>query len=191
MKIVGIHTYAKFGFYDITVVVTDVGGSVITLTPTSEPRWRQGRSDRSHHIGVPANFTAVEGINTGTIVLATIDNGNPVAVSQLVATVNWGNGARDSTATVVLVGATATESVFQITGSHTYAEEGTFPVTLTALTTEPIATTFMPATGTATVVDARSSRSGASQSQASQATRPARSWSRPGPTPIPGATVAD
>ena len=154
----GGHTYAAFGTYTITTVVTDAGGSVVTLTTTA------GVADLPL-AGVPTTFSAVEGQNTGTIVLATITDPNPLATaSDLTANiVNWGDSTPSTPKplTVVLVGGTATTSVFQVLGNHTYLEEGLgLPVTLTVTTSGGATTTFTPSTGTANVADAALSASG-------------------------------
>ena len=117
----GGHTYAAFGTYTITTVVTDVGGSVVTLTTTAGV-------DRSRGHGRPGHILGRRGENTGTIVLATITDDNPLATaSDLTADiVNWGDNTPSTPKplAVVLVGGTATTSVFQVLGSHTYTEEG-------------------------------------------------------------------
>ena len=85
-EVEGTHAYAKPGTYATKVVVTDVGGSVVTIPGTAtvtDPALT----------GTAFSFTAQEDLNTGTILLATIDNPNTLAgVSQLTATVNWGDG---------------------------------------------------------------------------------------------------
>jgi PKD repeat protein len=55
------------------------------------------------------------------------------------------------------IGATATGTLFQILGSHTYAEEGTFTVNINVTTLGGVTTALTP--GTATVVDAALSSS--------------------------------
>jgi large repetitive protein len=149
----GTHAYATPGVFDTTINVKDVGGSTVTVGGTATV------TDAAP-TGVPATFTAVEGQSTGSIVLATITDPNPLAtVSSLSASiVNWGDGtpASPKPLSVVLIGATSTSTTFQIIGSHTYAEEGLgLPVTLTVTTSGGVATVFTPATGTANVQDAR------------------------------------
>ena len=148
----GTHAYTKFGTYTTTVNVTDAGGSTVTLTGTSTV------TDLAP-TGVPTTFTAVEGQSTGSIVLATITDSDPLATAADLSAsiVNWGDGTPSTPQplAVVLIGGTSTSTIFQVVGSHTYLEEGLgLPVTLTVTTTGGVATTFTPATGTANVVDA-------------------------------------
>ncbi len=145
----GTHAYAKPGTYQTKVVVTDVGGSVVYIPGTATV------TDPSLS-GTAVSFTAQEGLTTGTILLATIDNPNTLAgVSQLTATVNWGDSATDFVVPVVLAGGTPTDSIFQINSSHTYADEGTYTVSILVTTTGGATTApLSPLTATATVVDA-------------------------------------
>ena len=56
---------------------------------------------------------------------------------------------------VVLAGGTPTDSIFQVNSSHTYVEEGTYPVTVLVTTTGGATTApTSPLTATATVLDA-------------------------------------
>ena len=150
----GTHAYAKPGTYNTKVVVTDVGGSVVTIPGTAtvtDPALT----------GTAQSFTAQEDLNTGTILLATIDYPNTVGgVSQLTASVSWGDSSGTFVVPVVLAGGTAADSIFQISSSHTYAEEGTYTVSILVTTTggattaPPPASSTSPLTLTATVVDA-------------------------------------
>ncbi len=147
--VVGTHAYALPGSYATTIVVTDAAGSTVTLSGTAavaDPALT----------GVPENFTAVAGQNTGPIVLATIVDPDPLAtVSDLTATVNWGDpGGSSVTLPVVLAGGTPAGILFQVVGSHTYLDEGTYAVTVAVTTIGGATTTFTPATGTASVADA-------------------------------------
>jgi hypothetical protein len=150
----GGHTYAKFGSYITTINVVDDGGSRVTLvgsaTVTDLPV-----------TGAVRNFTATEGQNTGTIVLATFEDPNTLAtVADVTATLpigGWGDGTPTAVArlAVVQIGVDPAngEPIFQVTGQHTYAEEGTFTVNINVTTLGGVTTALTP--GTATVIDAR------------------------------------
>jgi hypothetical protein len=147
--ILGSHAYALPGRYTTTVVITDAGAATVTLTGTAAV------SD-APLAGIPRSISAVEGQDTGTVVLATIDDPNPLAAAaDLTASVDWGDsGGSSRPATVVLTGRGSAGTSFEVVGSHTYAEEGTFPITLKVTTAGGAATAFTPASGTATVSDA-------------------------------------
>ena len=86
------------GTYTITTVVTDVGGSVVTITNTATV------SDPTP-TGVYQDFTAQEGLNTGTIVLATVTDPDTLAtVADLESTlVTWGDGTPATPVTIATV----------------------------------------------------------------------------------------
>jgi hypothetical protein len=72
------------------------------------------------------SFTALEGQNSGTKVLATFtDPAGPEATTEYTAVVNWGDGSSAETITPTFSGGT-----FAVSGSHTYAEEGTYTVSV-------------------------------------------------------------
>ncbi len=150
-SVTGPHTYADPGTYDIIVNVTDDGGSTVTLTNTATV------TDLAV-TGTVSSFTAEEGQSTGTIVLATFSDPNLLAtasnVTAFVPADGWGDGSPASpvTLTVTQVGGTGSATLFEVTGSHTYADEGSFPVSI-SVTTSGGVTTDLTA-GTATVLDA-------------------------------------
>jgi streptogramin lyase len=71
-----------------------------------------------------SGFSAVEGVST-TGVLMTFTDANPSApVGDFTATITWGDGTT-STGTVAASG-----SAWNVRGTHTYAEEGSFPLSV-------------------------------------------------------------
>jgi hypothetical protein len=190
-NVLGTHAYAKPGSYATRIVVTDVDGSVVNIPGTATV------SDASL-AGSARNFTAQEGQSTGTIVLATIDNPNTLAgVTQLTATVDWGDSTGIFTVPVTPTGGTPSDTLFQVTGSHTYAEEGVFTVKVTVTTTggattaPPPVTSSSPLTGTATVLDAPLTAVGSGSIQGiegnSTGSKLVATWTDTNP----GATVSD
>ena len=104
------------------------------------------------------------------IVLATFTDPNTLAtVANVTASLpvnGWGDGLPTSvtTLTVIQIGVTPVtaatdpgDPIFEITGRHTYAEEGTFTVNINVTTSGGVVTALTP--GTATVIDARLSSS--------------------------------
>ena len=123
--------------------------------------------------GSTANFTATEGKNTGLFVLATFTDPNTLAtvadVNATLAVGGWGDGtptASGVTLVVQQIGVTPLTSatnpgapIFEVLGSHTYAEEtpAGLPDTLSVIVTTlgGVTTTLTsPPGGGVTVLDA-------------------------------------
>ena len=137
----------------MSIVVEDVGGSVVTLTNTVDV------TDLAVTDAVD-NFGAVEGQNTGTIVLATFEDPNTLATTSSVTASlpagGWGDGTPAASATLAVqqigLDPSTGEPIFEVLGNHTYAEEGTFTVNINVTTSGGVTTALTP--GTATVLDA-------------------------------------
>jgi hypothetical protein len=158
--VTGSHTYADdttgAAPHAVTFTVKDVGGSTLTgaagatITVADAPLSSQG-----------ASIQAVEGIPFVGTLVATVTDTNPTATIADFATgagsitINWGDGLNSTLTSVPPAVITASGSpagvVFSITGSHTYAEEGNYQVTVTA-DDKGGSTTI--ASGEATVADA-------------------------------------
>jgi large repetitive protein len=149
--VTGSHTYATPGSYTTIISVSDDGGSRVTITGTATV------TDLPV-TGSVKNFTAVEGENTGAVVLATFSDPNPLATAADVAATipvgGWGDGTPVSTTglAIVQIGGSSTASLFEVVGSHTYAESGSFTVHVTITTSGGVVTALT--SGTATVADA-------------------------------------
>jgi ELWxxDGT repeat protein len=91
--------------------------------------------------------SATEGAST-TATVATFTDANAGApISDFTATINWGDGTAASPGTVVSNG----NGNFTVTGTHTYADEGSHPVMATV---SDVGGSSASATGMATVADA-------------------------------------
>ena len=149
----GPNEYPTFGTYGMSIVVEDVGGSVVTLTNTVDV------TDLAVTDAVD-NFGAVEGQNTGTIVLATFEDPNTLATTSSVTASlpagGWGDGTPAASATLAVqqigLDPSTGDPIFEVLGNHTYAEEGTFTVNINVTTSGGVTTALTP--GTATVLDA-------------------------------------
>ena len=158
-KVVGTHTYTEEGALSgtPTVTITDVDDATstptvvpMTVTVVDAPLTSQGSS-----------VQAVEGIAFTGQLIATVTDSNPAATTADFTTapgaitVDWGDGTTSTLTSTPPVTITASGSpngvVFSIFGSHTYAEEGSYKVTVTA-TDEGGSTTI--AHSQATVADA-------------------------------------
>jgi hypothetical protein len=132
------HPYAEEGSQAVTVTITDLPSNtqvsahstavVAALVAPSAPLSVQA-AESSLFTGAVAAFT---------------DGAPASAAGAFTAVVAWGDG---SSAGTVL----ATAGGFQVLGSHSYAEEGNYALTITALGSDGTTAT---ASGTATVADA-------------------------------------
>ncbi len=129
----GDHTYAAAGTYTPTITVTGADGYSATGTSTVVVSTM-----------APADpaFSASEGIPANDVTVATFtDTRN----GSYTAAIDWGDGTTDN-GTV-----TGSGGNYSVTGSHTYADGGTYPVNVTI--TDDVGMTTV-ATATATVSDA-------------------------------------
>jgi streptogramin lyase len=119
----GEHTYAEEGHYAVTVTLTDIdtshdlGQNAATAHSTA--------TVRDAPLSVQAfNVTAPR--ITGPQLLAVFsDAGGPEPASSYVVTINWGDGSALDHGTV-----TANGTLFTVTGSHVYPQNGTYTVKL-------------------------------------------------------------
>ncbi len=136
----GSESYASEGTYAVSVLITDSGGSsataASTLTVTDAPL-----------TATPATINATEGIAfTGTV--ATFTDADPGGTTSLyTATITWG----DSNSSAGTIGYNASTGAFTVVGSHAYAEEGSYAVSVAIKDTDGATTS--PGT-TAHVADA-------------------------------------
>ena len=141
----------------ITTVVKDVGGSTVTLTGTATV------SDRALIAAATMPVSAVENTSTGSVVLATFTDPNPLDTgSGVSATVSWGDGTGTLPAVVTFIGTSPSGSMFQVSGTHTYTTPGTDTISITVTTTGGATTSPSPLTTTADVADAPITASGTS-----------------------------
>ncbi|HJT36519.1 MAG TPA: hypothetical protein VJ783_31135, partial [Pirellulales bacterium] len=111
----GSHTYTSVASgLPVNVTISDQGGSTVVAETTADV----GQT----LIAAGRTFAATEGLNFSGTVATAVD---PTAeAGGLTATIDWGDGTTDA-GTVSPSG-----NGFSITGSHTYAEEGTKSVTV-------------------------------------------------------------
>src|SRR5579871_817712 len=135
------HMYAEEGTYTVTVTVTDTGdqqsGTGMFQVTVSDPAVSASPS---------VGFNAMEGSAVSNQQLATfVDPAGAEALASYSASINWGDGTAATTGGISFSG-----SAFTITGSHTYAEEGSYTVTVTI---NHETSTTQTVTSTATVSD--------------------------------------
>ena len=96
----------------------------------------------------PASISGVEGTSTGSQTVATFTDPDLTAASgDYSATIDWGDS---STSSGVISGSNGS---FTVSGTHTYAEEGSYPVKVTIADNDDASNTAV-ANSTATVNDA-------------------------------------
>ncbi len=111
----GSHTYSMAGTFNVTVTIADAQQNTTTAQSIIQA------SGGVLSLGAPS-FAATEGAAfSGTVAAFTDGDGN-TAPGLYTATINWGDGSTTA-GTVSFNGVR-----FNISGSHTYAEEGTFNV---------------------------------------------------------------
>ncbi len=133
--VVASHTYVTAAAITTTptVTITDVGNPLNppVLLPLSITLVDSAITSSN---GTSINGT--EGISTGTVLLGTFADANSFATAgNFTATIpvgGWGDGTPTAAATLTVteISATSADTVFTVTGSHTYAHVGQFPVTI-------------------------------------------------------------
>jgi hypothetical protein len=137
----GTHTFVDEGSYTATVTITDTSnGNTTTVTSPATV------ADAVLTAGALTLTTGVEGV-TPTAATFTFTDANPLGTTaDFTATIDWGDSSLPTAGTV-----SGGAGSFTVTGSHQYAEEGNYAVTVTVLDDGGSTT---GASGSATVNDA-------------------------------------
>jgi hypothetical protein len=132
------HTYGEEHGYNITIVVTDNGDGRTTLDPTDSTTTINSTANVSDASLTPSNkvITPVEGASfTGAV--ATFSDADPNATaSDFTALLKWGDGGTSTvTSTLGTDGSqiVVSGSTFTVIATHSYAEEGSQPITVTII----------------------------------------------------------
>ncbi len=142
------------------MTVHDDGGSVTSIPNTAKI------VDAPLSNPTAINVTGIEGQALANVPLATFDDLNHFAsVSDYNATIDWGDGTPLDRNTVVSIVGDAflgftPRTIVQVSGNHTYAEEGTYKIVVTILDIDNPANT-LNASPVATINDAPLSSIGA------------------------------
>ncbi len=115
-SISGTHTYTTQGSYTVTITVSDsnlnstsTGTATATVTPTSGLTLS----------GQPVSATE------GRAFHGEVASGTYAGSGTLSATIDWGDGSPTSHGTI-----TGTGGTFTVSGKHTYAEEGSYTISI-------------------------------------------------------------
>jgi hypothetical protein len=140
-KVIGSNTYVEEGNFPFAIFISDRGGASATAPGTA-------RASDAPLTTTPALVRAVEGQPFSGLV-ATFSDADPGgAAGDYAATIDWGDG-HTSAGTVSADPQVAGR--FDVTGSNTYAEDGTFSVTVALIDGSGLPVTVG---GTALVADA-------------------------------------
>ena len=130
----GIHTYPEHTTgtpYTIRVNVTDLGGATATHTTAITV------TDAALSGPTAITVTAAEGQVLTNVPLGTFLDGNPSgSVSDFTVSINWGDGVTNDPGAVILVGGTASNAKFAVSGSHQYTSASGSPYAVTVSVTD-------------------------------------------------------
>jgi hypothetical protein len=138
----GTHTYADEGTYNVAVIVTDVDTPTNTATASSTANV----ADAALSAGQIFVAGGTEGSAATTASMSFSDANSASTVADFTATVDWGDG---TTSAGTVTGPPG--GPYTVSGSHTYSEEGSYPVTVKV---KDDGGSMAAASGTANVADA-------------------------------------
>lgn len=116
------HVYAEEGTYTVTVTITDIGGATATAGSTAIVQ------DAS--LGATASaLSATEGSTFSGAVATFTDSNQAGSSADYAATIDWGD--KSSMTTVSGSQISETSGIFSVPGSHVYADEGAYTLTVT------------------------------------------------------------
>ena len=115
----GSHTYTSIGGRTVKVKITDVEGASTTVQDTATV------AEPTPSV-TGQNFSGVEGAQFSGTVASFTDADTTLGAGSFSATISWGDG-------VSTTGVIASNGVggFNVSGTHTYSEEGSYPVDVT------------------------------------------------------------
>jgi hypothetical protein len=137
----GTHTYAEEGSYPVTVRITDID----TPTNAATAHSTANVADAALTAGTLTISGGTEGVSPTALSFKFTDANAGATTADFTASIHWGDGSTTSGAV------TGGGGAFTVTGSHTYAEEGSYSVHVTVADDGGSTTS---ANGTAQVADA-------------------------------------
>lgn len=128
-NVVGTHTYAVFGTYDTSITITPMNGSAVSPTGVANV------ADAAlMALTAPINLGSSEGKPTGNVIVGYFKDADPNAnVSEYEGVLNWGDGTATialTSADLSIVSQNSAGTEFAVTGNHTYADFGTYHVSI-------------------------------------------------------------
>jgi PKD repeat protein len=121
------HTYAEEGTYDVTTTINHAG--IITVVHSTATV-----ADPAV-VGTPISVNAKEAISTTVPVATFTDPGGaeltPSIAAEYQANIDWGDSSSSAGTISYSDGAGSKTAPFTVNGTHAYAEEGTYNITVT------------------------------------------------------------
>lgn len=127
------------GAWDLTLGVAAVNDPLLDDSPEDIMRFQSveiGVDDRPL-ISAPMTISAVAGVSTGQVTLATFRHGAfHSTTADYVANVNWGDGSAIQASTganppITIVRSSQRPGLYEVRGTHTYARPGKYPLIVT------------------------------------------------------------
>ncbi|HWB08911.1 MAG TPA: TIGR03118 family protein [Pirellulales bacterium] len=119
--VAGIHTFAEAGTLDVSVTVTQDAPTVFSTSATATATVSQDDGFTAS----AASLSATVGSAFSGVLATFTDTDLQTTASQLTAVIHWGDGS-DTAGTV-----TGSSGQFAVHGSHTYTQDGSFPLSVT------------------------------------------------------------
>ncbi len=117
--VMGSHVYAEEGGYTVRVLLSDAGSPGVTITATGSAAVADAPLSATL-----ASLTGTEGVTLSGVVASFTDADPAGRAGDYTAAILWGDGL-SSPGTVNASGAS-----FTVSGSHAYAEEGNYPISV-------------------------------------------------------------
>lgn len=120
--VTGSHPFADEGTFNVKVTVSETSPSAFSTGVTSTATMAEGDSFTAGTVTLTA--TAGTAFSGPLAVFADSNTNSPAG--DFTATIKWGDGSNDTSGSV-----TGSDGQFTINGNHTYAQDGSFLVTVT------------------------------------------------------------
>jgi hypothetical protein len=124
-KVSGTNTYVDEGAFRVTTTITSSTGSGTTTSSADV-------ADAGSAGISPTSITATEGTQFSGLVATYESSFQSDRSFDTTVTIDWGDGTTPTAGAIVFTGISGGFSHYNLTGHHTYADEGTFTVQVTA-----------------------------------------------------------
>ena len=119
--VLGFHSYTEAGSDTVTVKINDVGGSTTTDTGTATI------ADAPIEPGTASVTNSTEGLTASTLTATFTDLDTHDVTTDFSGVINWGDG---TTTNFTNSAVTGSNGALTVSGSHTYAEAGSYSATV-------------------------------------------------------------